>query len=310
MAAESLGWVHLQDFGPEWWEHSDWEAVRQCMLGELARLRVRYSAWRFLCLTGDMTRSGDHAEFECLNREMDVFITSLEQNSIRPELRAVPGDRDLVRPTAKHGAVVDVLRHHETFPNVENALWSTRNELLHAPIREAFAGYMQWVKSRNMICDGFMPGDFSAFTSSIDASPVRLSAVGLNSAALQLGAGNYKEHLALHSRQFASLGYSAFSGDGALLFLTHHPLDWLTAQSREDCLNFCTAVRRPVYHLHGGPSSPADTLFRFAAGGLETNERGENQWSAWRYSVRRGVSGDYTIEPGDYIEPLKGYPTL
>lgn len=295
MANGLFGWVHLQDFGPEWWEHRDWSSIRECILRELqGDVRDDCGLWCALCLTGNMTRTGTPAEFNKLDEELKILRDGLASSASTPRLFVVPGNRDLVRPGLEHGAIVDILRHHAEHADVEHALWVTKNQLLHAPIQKAFTAYTEWLRKNFLPFTGIMPGDFYSHVMVNDSSDMTVGVVGLNSVALQLGEGVYESGL-LHPRQFESsglnIGKSWFQEHIAVLLLTRHAPDKLTARSRTDYSGTFAPQGRFARHLHGGNAEP----FQFSVGGFRIDEPGAVHGIQYRYSVQRGQDGVFRV---------------
>ena len=99
---------------------------------------------------------------------------------------------------------------------------------------------------------GLLPGDFAA---TIECKSVRIGILGLNTAALQLKGGEYKERLSLHPRQLEPLFPGGIGNwvkrHDACLLLTHHPPDWLDTEGRQVLRGEIAWPGRFALHLCG-----------------------------------------------------------
>jgi hypothetical protein len=97
-----------------------------------------------------------------------------------------------------------------------------------------------------------LPGDFST---TIEKDGAKLGILALNSTFLQLTEDDYKGKLALSAHQF----HAACNGDGprwaaddhVCLLVTHHPPEWLTAESRAELDSEISDPGQFAAHLFG-----------------------------------------------------------
>ncbi len=131
-----------------------------------------------------------------------------------------------------------LLQGWDKHEDVQTEFWEEASSPYRQTVSTAFENYSAWWKGSSFKPDniktGLLPGDFSV---SIEKEGAKLGIVGLNTAFLQLTAHNYKNKLALHTRQF----HEACNGDGpnwvkqhhACLLLTHHSPAWLNRASKQ-----------------------------------------------------------------------------
>ncbi|MCP4701274.1 MAG: hypothetical protein GY862_31130 [Gammaproteobacteria bacterium] len=245
-----FNWLHLTDIhqGPEGWQRS---GAKEQFHQDLQQLHNECGPWDLVLLTGDLTRHGSADEF----RKLDALLGIFSNEPSAPLLLAVPGNHDAVRPDKKNPAVKLFERWHDD-QDIQTAFWEEADSFYRQAVIEAFANYSVWWKLRApqtlQYRAGMLPGDFSI---SIEKNGAKLGIVGLNTAFLQLTDRDYKGKLALHARQF----HAACGTDGiawakqhhTCLLLTHHPGDWLDAESRQHLHGEITAHSRFAVHLCG-----------------------------------------------------------
>lgn len=252
----SFGWLHLTDLhqglDAQGWL---WPGVREVLLADLERLHQRCGPWDLVLFTGDLTQRGSAAEFARLTHTLQQLWDHLKALGSTPALLAVPGNHDLMRPDPKRPETKLLARWAE-FSDVQSDFWRESTSPYRALVEQAFAPYMSWLGSHPFqgpaLQHGPLPGDFSA---ALSKDGLRLGVVGLNSAFLQLGGGDYLGKLALDVRQL----HGACGGDAPLwlrecdyaLLMTHHPPTWLSAQGRAELQGEIAPPGRFVAHLFG-----------------------------------------------------------
>lgn len=339
----SISWLHISDLHQGLTDqHYLWPNVQDAFFNDLDYLGKKLGAIDLVIFTGDLTQSGSAAEFTQLAYTLEKLrshLAKLQPGMAPPQLLIVPGNHDLVRPrfdTPLEKTARVMLSSWEQ--NRETAeLFFNDPTMPHRQLVEtAFANYRRFFSGLprpSEFQEGLVPGDFSCV---ITKGGVRLGIVGLNSAFLQLGAGDYKGKLALHLRQLGAVcaptGAEWAKECDACLFLTHHPPDWLSAQSRDEHLTEIAPPGRFVAHLFGHMheqvalglrhnNSQAARLIQASAlfgrerfesgGGVSVTRRhgysigrihfeldkGEAELRMWPRHAQRGKLGDWELIP-------------
>ncbi|MCP4702116.1 MAG: metallophosphoesterase [Gammaproteobacteria bacterium] len=245
----NFNWLHLTDFHLGMEDHAClWPGMKERFFEDLKRLGDKCGQWDLVLFTGDLTHSGEAAQF----KKLDKLLSKLPGN---PLLLAVPGNHDLERPARKDPSV-RLLQEWDKHPDIQKEFWKDPNSPYRQIVTNAFKNYTDWQKAHTAKLrhyrSGMLPGDFSV---TIKKQGAELGIVGLNTSFLQLTGDDYKNKLALHARQF----HDACGGDGAewakkhhaCLLLTHHPPDWLTSQGQKYLNGEITDHGRFAAHLCG-----------------------------------------------------------
>ncbi|MBN1612750.1 MAG: metallophosphoesterase [Polyangiaceae bacterium] len=233
-----INWLHLSDLhqGLDSAETRLWPSIHDALYEDLKQLHRKCGPWDLVLFTGDLTQRGGADEF----KELTETLTGLWRffktlGSPNPKLVVVPGNHDLVRPTAKDLSAVPALadwdkREPGTVHDALNAFWA-REKHDRRIVASAFANYLawreQWPFERVSELPGQLPGDFTA---TFEKGGIAVGLVGLNSAFLQLTKSEaYKGRLdLLGNRQLPVVEQDRFWYDqhDLCMLLTHHPPDW------------------------------------------------------------------------------------
>jgi 3',5'-cyclic AMP phosphodiesterase CpdA len=269
-----FNWLHLTDLhcgmAEQGWL---WQNVREQLFADLAYLHPLVGPWDLILFTGDLTDRGTRKQFD----ELDTRLTELlawiseRQDGRRPILLAVPGNHDLQRDKAKsvaRGEGLAQLQDWSGGSNIQRTFWENDKSSGRKTINGAFGEYCAWWERTilpqlgsnglTVLTRGLLPGDFSATIE--NANGCHLGVLGMNTAFLQLTAGDYASKLALHTRQF----HAACGGDGpawakthnACLLLTHHPAECLDTDSHQHLDGEITNGGRFAAHLCGHLHAP------------------------------------------------------
>ncbi len=252
----SFTWLHLTDLH-QGMKQQHWllPDVREIFFADLERLHDKCGPWDLVLFSGDLTQQGTVEDFRKIDELLEELWTHFDKLGSTPKLLAVPGNHDLVRPDEKRPAV-KLLREWNEHPDIHEEFWDNRKSQYRQVVVRAFKNYTAWQEKQPFrvenLSTGILPGDFSA---SIEKDGARLGIAGLNTSFLQLGDGDYKGKLALHTSQF----HEACGGDGpkwakrhhACLLLTHHPSAWLAPESQQHLNENITAHGRFAAHLCG-----------------------------------------------------------
>ncbi len=251
----SFSWLHLTDLHQGMKKHWLWPGVREMFFDDLKRLHDKCGPWDLVLFTGDLVLQGKDEEFQKVNIILDELWDFLRSLGSSPKLLAVPGNHDMARPSIEEPSVI-LLRDWDNHEEVQTKFWEEEASPYRQVISKAFENYSAWWKGSSFKPDniktGLLPGDFSV---SIEKEGAKLGIVGLNTAFLQLTGDNYKNKLALHTRQF----HEACDDDGpnwakqhhACLLLTHHSPTWLNHGSKRHINQEITSHGRFAAHLCG-----------------------------------------------------------
>lgn len=260
MADNSFGWLHLTDlhFGLNG-QDCLWPNLRQPFLDGLGELHECCGPWDAVLFTGDLVQSGNPEQFQAMQQGfLDPLWERLhELGSGEAKLLAVPGNHDLLRPDHKaDNPAADTLLSEGGFARVGDRFWAERACSYRGVIDEAFVPYLDWWRSvthrPDNITSGALPGDFAVTLSAAERS---IGVIGLNTAFLQLGTGDYRERLVWNARQLLALfpaGVDRWLADhDQCLLLTHHGTDWLTPDARSHGETEIAPAGRFAAHIFG-----------------------------------------------------------
>jgi hypothetical protein len=243
--------------GPHRWL---WPTFEQAFLDDLALVHQQLGPLHAVLFTGDLTQMGSTAEFERLSEWLGQLWAVLRSLGSDPVLLTVPGNHDLRRPAAEHPPV-RVLARWRQEPAVQEEFWTKPSCAYRQLIDQSFGSYMDWLKTLGPklgiplpteLRHGLLAGDQAA---SLQTPVGTIGVLGLNSAFLQLGAGDYRGRLTLSAAQLSELcegsGYRWARRHELCLLLTHHPADWLDAEGRLALNTDINPPGRFAVHLYG-----------------------------------------------------------
>jgi len=215
-----------------------WPNVEEIFLNDLKILREQVGPWDMVLFTGDLTQRGTKPEFDEVDKLLQKFWSRFKEWGFTPELLAIPGNHDLVRPEDQTDTTLLTLLHNWSLPEVQTPFWNNSDSPQRELISTAFQNFTHWwthtsLPKPAMFNSGLLPGDCSVSYKAGD--DFNLGIVGLNSAYLQLAGGDFEKKLHLNVRQF----HAACKENGAdwtkqhdlCLLLTHHPNTWLSAEA-------------------------------------------------------------------------------
>ncbi|MEN9867717.1 MAG: hypothetical protein RL748_3307 [Pseudomonadota bacterium] len=260
MASTSFSWLHLTDlhFGLKG-QDCLWPNLRQPFLDDLTELHKATGPWQAVLFTGDLVQQGKSAEFaEMQKAVLDRLWQKLaELGSGDAVLLAVPGNHDLYRPDPKaDNAAVDTLLEPGEFQRIAAKFWDKPAGPYRTVVKEAFAAYTEWwqatPKRAPDIAHGIIPGDFAC---TLPCGEQRIGIIGLNTAFLQLGGGDYHGKLVWDVRQLQAVCGGATDDwlrqHDVCLLLTHQGPDWLTPEARQHGESEIAPAGRFGAHLYG-----------------------------------------------------------
>lgn len=295
----SFGWLHITDLhqglDAQGWL---WPGVREVLLDDLERLHARCGPWDLVLFSGDLTQRGSAAEFARLTQTLQQLWDHLKALGSTPALLAVPGNHDLVRPDPRRPETL-LLGRWDTYPEVQAEFWRDPTSPYRALVEQAFAPYTTWLKGHPFqgpqLHHGLLPGDVSA---ALNKDGLRLGVVGLNSAFLQLGGGDYLGKLALDVRQL----HAACGGDAPLwlkdcdyaLLMTHHPPTWLSGHARSELLGEIAPPGRFVAHVFGHMHESSATTLAIGGAQARRELQGSSLFGLETYGDRVDRRHGYT----------------
>lgn len=234
MTAARFRWLHLTDLHVGLREGDYlWPGVEEEVLKDLQLVHGRLGGVDVLFFTGDLTQQGDTREFERFEAILELVRKKLSDLGSSPAFIAVPGNHDLVRPPAG-GSVMKDLADGTTNAALRERFWTDASSDGRATVASSFQNWSTWA-NRTITRDhltavrrgGLLPGDFAA---TWERDGLRVGLLGLNTAALQLGPGDYKGKLSVDPRQVTALigkPYEWAADHDACIVLTHHDTSWL-----------------------------------------------------------------------------------
>lgn len=237
-------WLHLTDLHlgmPG--QASLWLNMEEIFLEDLKVLQEQVGPWDMVLFTGDLTQGGTKSEFDKVDTLLQRFWSRFNEWGFTPELLAIPGNHDLVRPADQSDPALITLLHTWDLPTVQTPFWNKADSQQRVLISTAFQNFSHWwahtpIPKPAGLKSGLLPGDCSVSCKVGD--DFKLGIVGLNSAYLQLGGGDFENKLHLDICQL----HAVCNGNGAdwtkrhdlCLLLTHHPDTWLSAEAKKPFL--------------------------------------------------------------------------
>jgi hypothetical protein len=274
MSTTRFSWLHLTDlhYGLDRQGYL-WPNLRQPFLDDLKELRKHCGPWNAVFFTGDLVQSGGAEQFEQMQKE---FLTPLwqrlgELDSGDAVLLAVPGNHDLNRmPPAKLRSAFHTLRNAGGFDAIADEFWKEAAGNHRRVIDKSFAAYMQWWHGAphrpadDSIRTGVLPGDFAV---TVPVRDRKIGIVGLNTAFLQLGEGDYKGQLVWALEQIGAPlfpeGIDIWEKQhDTCILLSHHGPDWLTPKAQSDGRTEIAPATRFAFQLFGHNHEPRISYLR------------------------------------------------
>jgi len=264
MPTDTFAWLHLTDlhYGLKG-QASLWPTLRGPFLDDLVDLHARCGPWDAVLFTGDLVQAGTSAQFQEMQKEVldPLWARLAELGSGDAVLIAVPGNHDLFRPNAaEDNPAIDTLLDPARFPGIAAKFWDQPAGAYRRVIEHAFAPWQEWWKTAphrpptrpEPARTGALPGDLAV---TLAVRGRRIGLMGLNTAFLQLGPGDYRAKLVWDPRQVHALcpeGVDRWGeGHDLCLLLTHQGPDWLTPEAREIGESEIAPAGRFAAHLFG-----------------------------------------------------------
>jgi len=248
-------WLHLTDLHrgltEEQWL---WPSCREDFFSDLEGRIDRDHPIDVVLFSGDLVQQGKPKEFEELETILQQLDNKLQDlGSKNTVLLAVPGNHDLKRPRA-NSATATVLSEWDKHSAIQHEFWTKATSQYRVAVNRAFQSYCAWWDKRKVTlgpnyAPGLLPGEFSFW---MEKEGCRLGILGLNTAFLQLGDGDYEGKLVLHPKQF----HEPCGGDApkwlkqqqVCLVMGHHPMEWLDKSSQDNLYD--NVLRHPPFALY------------------------------------------------------------
>ena len=208
MTTKQFSWLHLSDLHIGQQSQWLWPNFKAIFLDDLRRLSIEAGPIDLVLFSGDLTQRGEKNQYAALTLELQRMWEMWGNLDQHPVLFTVPGNHDLLRPTA-NDARMKMLTRWSSEPDVVKEFWEEEDNQYIKLIRSAFANYMAWQDEISSIgiplapiTKGLLPGDVS---SSLVLNKVSVGLIGLNSSFLQLNEGKHIGKLALGLRQLNAI---------------------------------------------------------------------------------------------------------
>ena len=271
----SFTWLHFTDLHvgltSQGWL---WPTLKHLLYLDIRKVIEKSGPPDVVIFSGDLTQQGLDAEYDQLTRVLSELWSEFKIIGFLPNLIAIPGNHDLIRPAPDTPEAIALKRWWQE-DTVRKSFWNKGDSPYASLVSNAFDGFSRWYGSVETAGIpvlrpdlGVITGDAS-YRSSMGA--VAIGIVALNSAWLQIGPENYKGRLTVDPRQLGAVTSDdpdkwCRSHDFNLL-ITHHPRDWLNPTSQEGWEGEINPAGRFDLHLYGHMHTPdAATIAR--GGGL------------------------------------------
>ncbi|MCL6698670.1 metallophosphoesterase [Sphingomonas sp. NSE70-1] len=248
----------------EKWPRSDY-----ALSADLEKSIKRMGGCDLIIFSGDLAFSGVSEQYDQFYEKISRISARINELGGESQLIVVPGNHDLLRPDALAPPAY-ALSQYWRDASLRDRFWSD-SEGYRQFIKSVFENFSQF--QSKLIADGvhlaphttgILPGDASYI---FEAKGHSTGVVALNSAWLQIGAGNYHQQLDVDVRQLLAVTNDApddwVSGHGANFLVTHHPPNWLHPQSAEQWENDINPSGRFDAHLFGHMHEPASMTIAF-----------------------------------------------
>ncbi len=258
---DTFTWLHITDlhFGLKGQAHL-WPNLRQPFFADLAKMLEKIGRIDAVLFTGDLVQQGTSEEFTGMQAEvLDRLWQMLARHgSGDAVLLAVPGNHDMVRPkpSGKDGPAVKWLLEPGGFGKIEDEFWPQASSPYRTVIADAFANYSTWWQGAPWRASDIIPGIITGdFACTLPCGARKIGIVGLNTAFLQLGGGNYHGRLVWDAHQLhAVCGGAAddwVNRHDVCLLMTHQGPDWLTPAAQKHGDAEIAPAGRFALHLFG-----------------------------------------------------------
>lgn len=279
MDVAAIRWLHLSDLHAGARGKAVLHDVFHALQPDIRQFVSEIGTPDVILFTGDLAYSGtEYDDVDTLLQRIRGWLADAAPGAPQPLLFAVPGNHDVKRPAGfRASRLYSVLDDYangddDDVRSVRDELWNQRSAELLEPL---FRDYQAWAEKRvieslrtdprcQLVHSSYVPGDLTAVIGTDGAhGSFRVGLVGINSAWLQYGSGNYEGKLHIPAEQFhaalperpadapeSPLAFFERDCDAALL-LMHHPPSWLHEQARAGFLSSVYPPERFSLCLYG-----------------------------------------------------------
>ncbi|WP_122550494.1 metallophosphoesterase family protein [Pseudomonas viridiflava] len=261
---KEVSWLHLSDLhagmnGQGWL----WPNLKHALFSDLRSLHSTNGPWDFVIFSGDLTQKASLEDYAKLSDVMAELWGVFSDLGFEPSLLCVPGNHDLSRPPKFQPEAMVLETWWSTPDEFRAKFWDKESPYLKL-VNDCFDNYRGWLESLKLLGiklvssnAGVIVGDSSGV---IEKEGFRLGIVGLNSAWLQLGGGDYKGRLHVDIAQAMNITEGdpeqwCASNDFNLL-VTHHPQNWLHQSSQTAFEELIAPYGRFTCHMFGHMHEP------------------------------------------------------
>lgn len=257
--AQEFNWLHISDLhAGQLTQDWLWPTLQTQFFEDFKRIKDKVGPIDFVIFSGDLTQSGSEEDFVVLRGILQRIWQELDNFGSTPELFAVPGNHDLVRPASGNSHAM-ALRSWWANSEVRSTFWKDPKGDLRKTVDEFFSNYSKFIAELPsfgiptvQIKEGLLPGDSSAI---IKKGSNQIGLVGLNSAFLHFFDEDVDPSLDVHARQLMSVTNDNpddwVKKNCANLLITHHPLSWLHSEGKTHFQSEINPPGRFSAHLFG-----------------------------------------------------------
>jgi predicted MPP superfamily phosphohydrolase len=249
-----VGMAELQ----ERWPRSDY-----VLSSDLDRLIKRTGGCDLVVFSGDLAFSGVAEQYDEFVTKYLRIASRLRELGAEPKLIVVPGNHDLARPDPMDPPAY-ALSQYWRDNAIRDTFWAddSRYRDFVTQVFDSFTAFQSQLVGDGLhvkpVRRGQFPGDASY---SIEVNGGRAGIVALNSAWLQMGAGDYEGELHVDVKQLLAVTDNLpddwVAHHDINFLVTHHPHSWLHPTSVEEWNNDINPPGRFDLHLFGHMHEPA-----------------------------------------------------
>lgn len=277
--SDDFSWMHFSDLHLGSGAQSRMvPRYKTILLEDIKRVLARVGAANAIIFTGDLVQSGEDGQYDLLDELISEILEVASEFGARPDLVAIPGNHDLVRPLSSDPYLF-ALRNYWDNDELRDVIWSHKGAEYRGFVDNVFSGFTKWQRRAidsgvhvRPTSEGCLPGDASY---DLKYGNTSVGIVGLNSSWLQLDSDEYLGKLHVDVNQL--IGVTDGDPDGWVrkrdisLLLTHHPPAWLRSSELVAWESEIAPSDRFDLHLFGHMHEPVLTS-KSVSGGAARRE--------------------------------------
>jgi len=238
-------------------------AFETAFFEDIRKLHKKTGNWDCVVFSGDLTQKGTPDEYAALTVFLKKLWSIFKSLGCNPVLVPIPGNHDLQRPESLD-PTAKIMQDWWKDPDIREAFWKQKPPAYWDLVQSIFSHYRNWLKEVSTSIPlpelklGLLPGDIST---TLQINDRALGLIGLNSAWLQVAAGDFFGKLQVDIRQI--LGVTQNNPDewcqrnDANLIVTHHPISWLHKEALLEWRSDIDREGRFDAHLFGHMHDPS-----------------------------------------------------